>query len=161
MAATLAAMAVHGFRKWRLAEPVLLAAVTMGIWRWLVHDNGVPLFDHALGMPDWRWIPKFFELLGMHASDVFSWGVFWAVTLGVALRPSRDPMVRAMRVMLLLLLAFTAVALLAGPERVRVFAENGTLLNRLLLQLWPCAAVLVMSALSPPVPDANSGPSTT
>jgi hypothetical protein len=159
LAATVAAMVVQGFRKWRLAVPLFLAAVTMGIWRWLVHDNGVPLFDHALGMPDWRWIPKFFGLLGMHASDVFSWGVFWAVTLGVALRPTRDPTVRAMRVMLLLLLAFTAVALLAGPERVRVFAENGTLLNRLLLQLWPCAAVLVMSALSPPVVDANVAPS--
>lgn len=153
LAATAAAMVVQGFRKWRLALPLFLAAVTMAIWRWLVHDNGVPLFDHALGFPEWRWIPKLLELLSLHASDVFSWGVFWAVTLGVALRPSRDPTVRAMRVMLLLLLLFTAGALLAGPERVRVFAENGTLLNRLLLQLWPCAAVLVISALSPEVPQ--------
>jgi hypothetical protein len=39
-----------------------------------VHDNAVPLFDHALGMPEWRWIPKLLELLGLHATDVFSWG---------------------------------------------------------------------------------------
>ena len=156
-AATAAALVVQGFRKWQLAVPLLLAGLTMAIWRWLVHDHGVPLFDHALGLPEWRWIPKLLELLSFHASDVFSWGVFWAVTLGVALRPSRDPTVRAMRVMLSLLLVFTAVALLAGPERVRVFAENGTLLNRLLLQLWPCAAVLMMSALSPSPSGRGSG----
>ena len=50
--------------------------------------------------------------------------------------------------MLLLLFVFTAAALLSGPERVRVFAENGTLLNRLLLQLWPCAALVVWRTLS-------------
>lgn len=149
LAATVGALFVHGFKKWRLALPLVLAVMTLAIWRLLVGTSGVRLFDHALGIPYWPWIPKLIELLAMHASDVFSWGVFWAVTLGVALRPSRDPVVRGLRVMLLLLLVFTAGALLAGPERVRVFAENGTLLNRLLLQLWPCAAVLVMSALSP------------
>ena len=68
--------------------------------------------------------------------------------------PSKDPSVRALKVMLGLLLFFTAVALLAGPERVRVFAENGTLLNRVLLQLWPSAALLVVSGLrgSQPAP---------
>ena len=124
-----------------LAEPGI---VTGGTWRFLVYWHGVPLFDHALGWPQWDWIPRFVQLLALHATDIFSWGVFWAVVLGVMLRPSTNSAVRASRVMLSFLFLFTAAALLGGPERVRVFAENGTLLNRLLLQLWPCAAFLVI-----------------
>jgi hypothetical protein len=86
-------------------------------------------------------------LLVLHATDVFSWGVFWAVTLAVLLLPSKDPIARALRWMLLFLVLFMAAALLGGPERVRVFAENGTLLNRLLIQLWPCASLLVLLGL--------------
>jgi hypothetical protein len=59
------------------------------------------------------------------------------------------PPARALRVLLLGNLAFTLAALLVGPERVRVFAENGTLLNRYLVQLWPAAALLLLSALPP------------
>ena len=143
LAATLAALIVH--RRWRLALPAVLALVTLGIWRWLVHSHGIPLFDHALGVPQWNWVPRLFQLLALHASDVCSWGGFWAVTLAVVLMPSKNPTTRALRVMLGLLFVFTAAALLAGPERVRVFAENGTLLNRLLLQLWPCATLLVIT----------------
>ncbi|MDP2273254.1 MAG: hypothetical protein Q8N23_13235 [Archangium sp.] len=157
IAATGAALLVQGFRKWRLALPALLALLTMATWRWLVHSHGVPLFDHALGVPQWNWIPRLVELLAFHASDVFTWGVFWAVTLAVVLTPSKDPAVRTLRVMWVLLLLFTVVALLAGPERVRVFAENGTLLNRLLLQLWPCAAVMVIAGLPAPVSFTGRG----
>lgn len=142
LAATVAALFIH--RSWRLALPAVVALVTVGTWRFLVYSHGIPLFDHALGMPQWDWIPRFVRLLTLHATDLFSWGVFWAVVLAVMLMPSKDPEVRAARVMLLLLLLFTAAALLSGPERVRVFAENGTLLNRLLLQLWPTAAFLVI-----------------
>jgi hypothetical protein len=152
LAATAAALLIQGIRHWRLALPAFLSLLTMGLWRWLVQSNEVPLFDHALGFPQVDWIPKLFQLLTLHASDLFSWGVFWAVTLGVVLLPSRDPTVRALRVMLVLLFFFLAVALLAGPERVRVFAENGTLLNRLLLQLWPCAAALVITGLPAAAP---------
>ena len=157
VAATGAALVVQGFRKWRLALPALLALLTMATWRWLVHSHGVPLFDHALGVPQWNWIPRLVELLALHASDVFTWGVFWAVTLAMLLTPSKDPSVRTLRVMLVLLLLFTVVAVLAGPERVRAFAENGTLLNRLLLQLWPCAAVLVITGLPAPVSFTDRG----
>ena len=145
LAGTGAALLVQ--RKWRLALPAVAALITMATWRWLVQSHGVPLFDHALGMPQWSWVPRLFQLLAWHASELFSWGVFWAVTLGVLVTPSRDSTVRALKAMLGLLLFFTAVALLAGPERVRVFAENGTLLNRVLLQFWPSAALLVVSGL--------------
>ena len=37
--------------------------------------------------------------------------------------------------------------LVAGPPRVRAFAENGTLLNRVLVQLWPLAVALLLAAL--------------
>lgn len=149
LAATFAVLLVQGVRKWRLALPALLALLTMITWRWLVHSHGIPLFDHALGVPQWDWIPRLVQLLALHATDIFSWGVFWAVTLGVVLMPSNDPAVRTLRAMLGLLLLFTAAALLMGPERVRVFAENGTLLNRLLLQFWPSAAVLVALRSAP------------
>ena len=134
-------------RKWRLALPAIAALIAMATWRGLVLSHGVPLFDHALGMPQWSWFPTLLRLLAVHASDLFSWGVFWAVTLGVLLIPSKDPSVRGLKAMLGLLLFFTAVALLSGPERVRVFAENGTLLNRVLLQFWPSAALLVLLGL--------------
>ena len=92
-----------------------------------------------------------------HASDVFSWGLFWAVALGVVFTPCRDSEVRAVKILLILLALFAAAALLAGPERVRVFAENGTLLNRLLLQLWPAAALLVLTELRGPSPLTGRG----
>ena len=147
LAATGAALLIMGIRKWRLVLPAFVAFVTVATWRWLVHSHGVPLFDHALGVPQWDWVPRFLQLLVLHATDVFSWGVFWAVTLAVVLLPSKDPTARALRLMLLFLALFTAAALLSGPERVRVFAENGTLLNRLLIQLWPCASLLVLLGL--------------
>ncbi len=148
LAGTGAALLVQ--RRWRLALPAIAALITTATWRWLVHSQGVPLFDHALGVPQWSWIPRLIQLLALHASEGFSWGVFWAVTLGVLLMPSKDPTVRVLKVMLGLLLFFTAVALLSGPERVRVFAENGTLLNRVLLQFWPTAAFLVVSGARAP-----------
>lgn len=146
LAATSAALLVN--RRWRLALPALVALVAAATWRVLISTHDVPLFDHALGVPQWGWVPRFLQLLALHATDLFSWGVFWAVVLAVLLMPARDPAARASRAMLLLLFLFTAAALLSGPERVRVFAENGTLLNRLLLQLWPCAALLVSRGLS-------------
>lgn len=146
LAATGAALLVH--RHWRLALPALVALAAAATWRGLIASHGVPLFDHALGVPQWGWVPRFLQLFALHATDLFSWGVFWAVVLAVLLMPARDSAARASRAMLLLLFVFTAAALLSGPERVRVFAENGTLLNRLLLQLWPCAALVVWRTLS-------------
>ncbi len=57
---------------------------------------------------------------------------------------------RALRWALLAGFGFVAVALFFGPERVRVFAENGTLINRLLIQLGPTAAVMISVKLTSP-----------
>ena len=64
------------------------------------------------------------------------------------LRAPRGAVGRSVQVLLLANLAFVAFELLAGPERVRVFAENGTLVNRLLMQLWPIAALALLLALA-------------
>lgn len=156
LAATLAALALHGPRRWRLMVPAVAALSCVATWRWLVHLRGVRLFDHALGAPQLDWVPTLVQLFTLHATDVFSWGVFWAVVLALLVTPA-DRSVRSVKVMLVLLFAFSSAALLLGPERVRVFAENGTLLNRLLLQLWPAAAYLVLQSLPRPASLTGRG----
>ncbi len=143
-------------QSWRLAVPALVALLTFATWRVLVRLSGVALFDHALGLPQWDWAPRFLQLLVLHASDLPSWGVFWAVVLGVLFTRPGSSSARALRFMFAFNLCFTAAALLSGPERVRVFAENGTLINRLLVQLWPGALVLVFSTLRPTTTSAIS-----
>lgn len=137
-------------RSWRVALPAVAGLVTALIWRWLAHQHGVENSDHALGAPLWGWAGTLVKLAVLHATDVFTWGVFWAVALGCAL-PDRSPTgpARALKVLVGLDLLIIAAALLAGPERVRVFAENGTLINRLLLQVWPAAALLIITRTTP------------
>lgn len=126
--------------------PLLAAIVTTATWRLMVSGANIVVFDHALGWPYWPWLPRFAQLLWLHATDVFSWGVFWAVVFTAAAR-GKSALARPFFVMLATNLGIMALVLIAGPERVRVFAENGTLLNRLLVQLWPVAtAGLVLSA---------------
>lgn len=156
LAASAAVLLLHGPRA-RLLIPAVAAVVSMATWRWLVHLHGVPLFDHALGPPQWDWVPRLFQLGALHAADVFSWGLSWAVTLAVLLSAAKDPTQRALKLMLVLLALFASAALLGGPERVRVFAESGTLLNRLLLQLWPTAALLVLRGVGEPSTGALTG----
>lgn len=150
LATTLGALAVKGFRKtslpWLL--PAGLAGVAVVTWRWLLAKHGVVVVDHALSAPAFSWAATFGSLVVKHASDVWTWGVFWAVSLGVFLSASSSEHGRALRWALLAGFGFVAVALFFGPERVRVFAENGTLINRLLIQLWPTAAVMTAVKLT-------------
>ncbi len=149
-AATGAALLMHGVRKWRLSLPAVAAVTATLIWRGLLRSHEVVGFDHSVGSPAWAEAPRLAELLTLHLFDLHSWGVFWALTVAAMVVAGNSPMARGLRLTLLGLFAVTFFALLAGPERVRVFAENGTLLNRLLLQLWPTAALLVFSALLSP-----------
>lgn len=144
------ASAVLITRSWRLTLPAVAGLVTAFTWRWLAHQHGVENSDHALGAPLFGWTSTLVKLAVLHATDVFTWGVFWAVALGCAL-PEKSPTVaaRALKVLVGLDLLIIAAALLAGPERVRVFAENGTLINRLLLQVWPAAALLIITRTTP------------
>lgn len=157
LAATGAAVLAHGrlTTQWRRLLPAGVALATAVGWHWLLNRAQVVNTDHALALPYWPWVPKLAALLWLHATDIFSWGVFWAVAAVAALRGGSALPVRALRWLVLADLACIAIELLSGPERVRVFAENGTLVNRLLMQAWPAAAACVVAALS------NSLPSTT
>lgn len=163
LAATAAAWLVVGRSRaaWRLVLPAVAALLFAGTWRVLIASAGVVDSDHALAAPYWPWVPRLGALLWLHASDVFSWGAFWAVALAVMVRGVSSAPSRALRWLLVVDLAFIAVELLCGPERVRAFAENGTLVNRLLMQLWPAAAMLVVVGLGPtPLPARRGGPAT-
>ncbi|MFT3707043.1 MAG: hypothetical protein QM817_05175 [Archangium sp.] len=134
---------------WRRLGPLFAAIAVVATWRLLLSTSGVEVKDHALNAPQWGWLSSFGKLLLLHASDVFSWGVTWAVVFAVVARRMTDRQSRALRWLLVGNFLLLTTALLLGPERVRVFAENGTLLNRLLLQSWPAAAALILTAASP------------
>lgn len=156
-AASLAALLTHG-RRWRFALPAVAAVVTALAWKVLLRVHDVGVRDHSVSLPAWREAPHLAKLLALHLLDLHSWGVFWALVLAAALQANGSPMARGLRLTLLGLFGVTFLALLAGPERVRVFADNGTLLNRLLLQLWPCAALLVLSTWLSPAPRDAPAP---
>ena len=130
-------------REWRQLTPAVAAVLAAAGWRAAAQFGGITNEDHTLSAPLWRWLPDLGRLLAFHASDLASWGVFWAIALAVGLR-STESSTRALRLGLLLNLTLSGAALLCGPEQVRVFAESGTLLNRLLMQWWPAAAVMVL-----------------
>lgn len=145
IAATVGALAIKGVKKPFLhwLAPALLAVIASVTWRWLLHHRGVVVVDHAVGAPAVEWAPVLARLLVRHATDLPTWGVFWAAALAAALSPAASSPLRALRWAFVAGLVFVAGALVFGPERVRVFAENGTLLNRLLMQSWPTAALLL------------------
>ncbi|MBX7097414.1 MAG: hypothetical protein K1X89_06870 [Myxococcaceae bacterium] len=144
-----AAAFMVGQRGLRRSIPALLALGAVWTWRSLATAHGVANADHAFTAPAWGWLPQLGQLVVLHASDVFSWGVFWALVVAAMVRAPQERSARALRLAIVLNLGFIAAALLVGPERVRVFAENGTLLNRLLMQVWPAAAALVALQLAP------------
>jgi hypothetical protein len=148
-AATLGALALSRSRPlWPKLMPALLAVGVVATWRWQLRQHGVEVFDHAINAPAFEWLPTLGTLLARHATDVMTWGVFWPIALGVVLTRTRHGTSPALRATLLAGLGFIGLVLILGPERVRVFAENGTLINRLLLQWWPTAALLVWFELS-------------
>ncbi len=84
-----------------------------------------------------------------HAVDVDTWGIVPPIALAAAVlafRPATREAARTAALALLFVFAGLALALLVGPPQVRAFALEGTLLNRLGLELLPLAAVLVPRA---------------
>jgi len=144
-AATVSALLVR--RRREVVVPAAAGLVAVMTWRLLASSHGVVIVDHAFAAPAWGWVPVLGRLLLLHATDLFTWGVFWAVAVACLLQRPRLELQRALRVMLSASLGLLSAALLVGPERVRAFAENGTLLNRLLVQLWPAACVVVLLAM--------------
>ncbi len=151
VAVSVAALLVGPLR-WRGLGPLLVAVAFSIGWRAMIAVSGVSLVDHSLNAPELGWLPALLKLLLLHASDVFSWGVTWGLTLVMLASRGVSPAAKALKLALAANLVFLVAAVLMGPERVRVFAENGTLLNRLLLQSWPLAALLLLvqgSAVAP------------
>lgn len=134
--------------------PALAAVAVTVTWRTLCSLHGVAGSDHALAAPYWPWLPTLGSLLWLHATDVFSWGLFWAVALAVLLQRVASREEQALKGLVLANVVAIALILLCGTERVRAFAENGTLVNRLLVQAWPGAALLVALALGRDVSSA-------
>ena len=56
---------------------------------------------------------------------------------------------RGLAVALAINALFVVAMLVCGPPRVRAFAENGTLVNRVLVQFWPLAAALLLLSGAP------------
>lgn len=118
-----------------------------GAWQLAVSLNHVGR-DHAGLTPAFAWSLSLAPLLVRHATELTSWGLFWPAVIVVAVVNRRSPTVRAFAVAVALNLACVAAMLVVGPPRVRAFAENGTLLNRVLVQLWPFATGLVLSTVA-------------
>ena len=81
---------------------------------------------------------------------MLSWGAAWPLTIAASAVCVRRGDPRARAVVLALALSFAALltGVLAGSERVRAFALDGTLMNRLLMQLLPLAAWVVLEGIA-------------
>ena len=118
-------------------------------WSLMRHAAGVANEDHA---PSGLALDQSGALLVQalwHLADASSWGLVPAIAaaaLVVTLARSAD---RTLALALLFSTLLLAVALLVGPERVRLFARSGTLLPRLAIQLLPLAAVIIAERLRP------------
>ncbi len=138
-------------RSWRCSWAAVAALATTGAWRLLASAHGISGTDHALSQPVFAFVPTLLRLLVVHASDGWSWGVLWPLVAATFVPVTRrlapvptDSGAVTLQLALVANAVISSAALLAGSERVRAFAEGGTLINRLLIQWWPLAAVLVV-----------------
>jgi hypothetical protein len=142
------------------AVVMAVAAIPFVGWRILLLAHGVAGGDHELGAPAFGAVGPLARVGFSSATDTETWGALWWLAIGAAgavlanaVLASSAPERRAFRpATLLAALAFAGEAgvlvsaLVLGPDRVRVFALEGTLVNRLLLQLAPPAAAVLCLA---------------
>ncbi|MGH7271948.1 MAG: hypothetical protein ACREJ3_16080, partial [Polyangiaceae bacterium] len=139
----------------RLIAPLAVfasAAIPFAVWRILLASRGVGDLDHRLAVPDFSAAGRLGVTFLYAMTDPMSWGALWPITIGCAVLVTVRH--RAFRLAThVATLAFLgeaillAASLVFGPERVRVFAFEGTLVNRLLVQLAPPAATMFIFAL--------------
>jgi hypothetical protein len=120
-------------------------------WHAALAMHAVPR-DHAGSVLTPQFAPRALTLLALHATDLRTWGLFWALAAAAVPFAIRSSQGRALTLALGVELALAVAALCAGSPRVRAFAENGTLVNRILLQFWPLGAALVLEAARPGEP---------
>jgi len=112
--------------------------------------------DHALGPPALAALPALGRALAVALGDFVSWGALWPLVLAALIvlvrrrSTHRDAVLYAE--VLAAEAALFALAIACGSERVRAFAVGGTLVNRLLVQLAPTAALLVAAVAAPDDP---------
>lgn len=163
IAHVLAVTAAFVIANWRRERPKARSAlVALGAgaaafvaWRIRVHASHAGVGDHTIGLPHIARVGLVLSLLLRQATDLVSWGPLWVVTgglvLAVAARFVRLDVTTRRRLGSLALQAlFLFGAIVAGSDRVAAFAESGTLVPRLLVQLAPMALLLVAGALALP-----------
>jgi hypothetical protein len=129
------------------------AAIPFNAWRMVLHAHGVIDSDHRPSAPDFAAAGAVGRTVLQHLADTRSWGALWPIAFAcAALVVGRGKTFRsASRFAAIAFVAEGAMlfgALVFGPDRVRVFAFEGTLVNRLLIQLAPPAGVLLTLALA-------------
>lgn len=134
------------------------ATVVTGCWRYTLASHSIENTDHAMGIPAVTAFGSLLSQLFEDATDPLSWGLLWPLAVGAGAwlllarrrhHTESGSLSRAEgRFVAAALFAQAAMlqgALLLGPEVVRVFALNGTLINRMLVQLTPAAAVVLLA----------------
>jgi hypothetical protein len=129
------------------------AAIPFNGWRLLLASHHVVDADHSLGRPDLHAAGAIGRTVLAQLADTRTWGALWPIAFAcAALVLARGNTFRsATRLATFAFLAEGALlvsAIVFGPARVRVFAFEGTLVNRLLLQLAPAAGAMLMLALA-------------
>jgi hypothetical protein len=140
----------------------IAAATVTAAWHLRLHTSGITNADHALSLPDWRRILPLGGAGLAHMLDFRSWGALWVLGAGAvaaaSIKPSAVPRQATWLAMLLSLdVAALFCALLTTPGRVMEFTTGGTLLNRLGMQLAPCAALLVAAWIGALPEEAQLG----
>jgi hypothetical protein len=129
------------------------AAIPFNGWRLLLSAHHVTDLDHKPSAPDFHAASAIGHTLIQHLADTRSWGALWPLALACAALVlvkgcAFGPLTRFATFAFLAEGLMLAAALFFGPDRVRAFAFEGTLVNRLLLQLTPPAGVMLMLALA-------------
>jgi hypothetical protein len=128
------------------------AAIVFVGWRALLQLHGVVNTDHELSAPAVGALGAIGRVIASSAADTRTWGALWPIAIAavatVLVRgPSFRPATRFAALALVGQATLLALALVLGPDRVRTFAFEGTLVNRLLVQLAPGAGALLALAL--------------
>jgi hypothetical protein len=126
-------------------------AISVLVYRFRLHVAGSANDDHSFGDFTPRIVLDALRIGARDASDIETWGLAPAVALAACVAAAmRSASTRARRIAMVLALhaLFLLVALVIGPEQVRDFAREGTLIDRLGLQLLPTAALLIPRAMA-------------
>jgi hypothetical protein len=146
-----------GRTAWLAAGALALSSATYRLELWFAGSTND---DHSLGEVSMVAIPDLARETFRHAVDLQTWGVVPPLALAavvLALRRAAPTRVRTAALAIVFTASALGLALLIGPSQVRDFALEGTLLNRLGLELLPLAAILIPRVFLSDPPPALSG----